>query len=78
MSTNGPRESRPWAQAPCGQRQHAFNHDMLGLAAIGPPLPKGVARKIDPHDAGAKLSGDVRAGTVGDPLEGDVVVLAVW
>lgn len=27
--------------------------------------------------AGA-LSGDVRAGTVGDPLSGDVVVLAVW
>jgi predicted dinucleotide-binding enzyme len=26
----------------------------------------------------AELSGDVRAGTVGDPLEGDVVVLAVW
>lgn len=26
----------------------------------------------------AELSGDVRGGTVGDPLEGDVVVLAVW
>ncbi|MBI5103653.1 MAG: NAD(P)-binding domain-containing protein [Solirubrobacterales bacterium] len=26
----------------------------------------------------AELSGDVRAGTVGDPLQGDVVVLAVW
>jgi predicted dinucleotide-binding enzyme len=26
----------------------------------------------------AELSGDVRAGTVGDPLESDVVVLAVW
>ena len=26
----------------------------------------------------AELSGDVRAGTVGDPLEGNVVVLAVW
>ena len=26
----------------------------------------------------SELSGDVRAGTVGDPLEGDVVVLAVW
>ena len=25
-----------------------------------------------------ELSGDVRAGTVGDPLSGDVVVLAVW
>jgi predicted dinucleotide-binding enzyme len=25
-----------------------------------------------------ELSGDVRAGTVGDPLAGDVVVLAVW
>ena len=25
-----------------------------------------------------ELSGDVRAGTVGDPLFGDVVVLAVW
>jgi predicted dinucleotide-binding enzyme len=27
---------------------------------------------------GAQLSGDVRAGTIGDPIEGDVVVLAVW
>jgi predicted dinucleotide-binding enzyme len=26
----------------------------------------------------SELSGDVRAGTVGDPLAGDVVVLAVW
>ena len=26
----------------------------------------------------AELSGDVRAGQVGDPLAGDVVVLAVW
>jgi 8-hydroxy-5-deazaflavin:NADPH oxidoreductase len=26
----------------------------------------------------AELSGDVRAGEVGDPLAGDVVVLAVW
>lgn len=26
----------------------------------------------------AELPGDVRAGQVGDPLEGDVVVLAVW
>jgi hypothetical protein len=26
----------------------------------------------------AELSGDVRAGAVGDPLDGDVVVLAVW
>jgi hypothetical protein len=26
----------------------------------------------------AELSGDVRAGQVGDPLSGDVVVLAVW
>src|SRR3954451_18962347 len=26
----------------------------------------------------AELSGDVRAGTVGDPLGGEVVVLAVW
>jgi 8-hydroxy-5-deazaflavin:NADPH oxidoreductase len=26
----------------------------------------------------AELSGDVRAGTVGDPISGDVVVLAVW
>jgi hypothetical protein len=51
---------------------------MLGPAAIAPPLPKGIARKIDRHEAGAKLSGDVRSGTVGDPLEGDVVVLAVW
>jgi 8-hydroxy-5-deazaflavin:NADPH oxidoreductase len=25
-----------------------------------------------------ELSGDVRAGTIGDPLSGDVVVLAVW
>jgi predicted dinucleotide-binding enzyme len=25
-----------------------------------------------------ELSGDVRAGTVGDPISGDVVVLAVW
>jgi 8-hydroxy-5-deazaflavin:NADPH oxidoreductase len=25
-----------------------------------------------------ELSGDVRAGTIGDPLAGDVVVLAVW
>ena len=25
-----------------------------------------------------ELSGDVRAGTVGEPLGGDVVVLAVW
>jgi 8-hydroxy-5-deazaflavin:NADPH oxidoreductase len=25
-----------------------------------------------------ELSGDVRAGTVGDPIAGDVVVLAVW
>ncbi|HTI32195.1 MAG TPA: NAD(P)-binding domain-containing protein, partial [Miltoncostaea sp.] len=25
-----------------------------------------------------ELTGDVRAGTVGDPLSGDVVVLAVW
>jgi predicted dinucleotide-binding enzyme len=25
-----------------------------------------------------ELSGDVRAGTVGDPITGDVVVLAVW
>jgi 8-hydroxy-5-deazaflavin:NADPH oxidoreductase len=25
-----------------------------------------------------ELSGEVRAGTVGDPLAGDVVVLAVW
>ena len=25
-----------------------------------------------------ELSGDVRTGTVGDPLSGDVVVLAVW
>lgn len=25
-----------------------------------------------------ELSGDVRAGSVGDPLTGDVVVLAVW
>src|SRR5690349_9493253 len=25
-----------------------------------------------------ELSGDVRVGTVGDPLSGDVVVLAVW
>lgn len=25
-----------------------------------------------------ELSGDVRAGTVGDPIRGDVVVLAVW
>jgi predicted dinucleotide-binding enzyme len=25
-----------------------------------------------------ELSGDVRAGSVGDPLEGDAVVLAVW
>jgi 8-hydroxy-5-deazaflavin:NADPH oxidoreductase len=25
-----------------------------------------------------ELSGDVRSGTVGDPLSGDVVVLAVW
>lgn len=25
-----------------------------------------------------ELSGDVRAGQVGDPLAGDVVVLAVW
>jgi predicted dinucleotide-binding enzyme len=30
------------------------------------------------HALAAELSGDVRAGTVGDPLEGDVVVLAVW
>jgi 8-hydroxy-5-deazaflavin:NADPH oxidoreductase len=27
---------------------------------------------------GRELSGDVRAGQVGDPLAGDVVVLAVW
>jgi 8-hydroxy-5-deazaflavin:NADPH oxidoreductase len=27
---------------------------------------------------GRELSGDVRAGEVGDPLAGDVVVLAVW
>ena len=26
----------------------------------------------------AELSGDVRAGAVGDPIDGDVVVLAVW
>jgi len=26
----------------------------------------------------AELDGDVRAGTVGDPVSGDVVVLAVW
>jgi 8-hydroxy-5-deazaflavin:NADPH oxidoreductase len=26
----------------------------------------------------AELSGNVRAGTVGDPISGDVVVLAVW
>jgi len=26
----------------------------------------------------AELSGDVKTGTVGDPLSGDVVVLAVW
>lgn len=26
----------------------------------------------------AELSGDVRAGRVGDPLAGDVIVLAVW
>ncbi|HEX2048565.1 MAG TPA: NADPH-dependent F420 reductase [Acidimicrobiales bacterium] len=26
----------------------------------------------------AELSGDVQAGTVGDPITGDVVVLAVW
>ena len=26
----------------------------------------------------SELAGDVRAGTVGDPLSGDVVVLAVW
>ena len=25
-----------------------------------------------------ELSGDVRTGTVGDPISGDVVVLAVW
>jgi predicted dinucleotide-binding enzyme len=25
-----------------------------------------------------ELSGDVRTGTVGDPLDGDVIVLAVW
>jgi 8-hydroxy-5-deazaflavin:NADPH oxidoreductase len=30
------------------------------------------------HALAAELSGDVRAGTVGDPLESDVVVLAVW
>ena len=26
----------------------------------------------------AALSGDVHAGTVGDPIDGEVVVLAVW
>ncbi len=26
----------------------------------------------------SELSGDVRTGTVGDPLDGDVIVLAVW
>jgi predicted dinucleotide-binding enzyme len=30
------------------------------------------------QEAAAQLSGDVRTGTVGDALEGDVVVLAVW
>lgn len=25
-----------------------------------------------------ELSGDVRAGAIGDPISGDVVVLAVW
>ena len=35
----------------------------------------------EPEKAGAlagELSGDVRTGTVGDPISGDVVVLAVW
>ena len=30
------------------------------------------------HALAGELSGDVRAGTVGDPISGDVVVLAVW
>jgi 8-hydroxy-5-deazaflavin:NADPH oxidoreductase len=30
------------------------------------------------QQAAAELSGDVRTGTVGDALQGDVVVLAVW
>ncbi|MFL5900481.1 MAG: NADPH-dependent F420 reductase [Solirubrobacterales bacterium] len=29
-------------------------------------------------EVAGELSGDVRTGTVGDPLSGDVVVLAVW
>jgi predicted dinucleotide-binding enzyme len=37
----------------------------------------GTAKEKAKQLAG-ELSGDVRAGTVGDPIEGDAVVLAVW
>ncbi|HEY7074588.1 MAG TPA: NAD(P)-binding domain-containing protein [Solirubrobacteraceae bacterium] len=37
----------------------------------------GTSREKSSALAG-ELSGDVQAGTVGDPLSGDVVVLAVW
>ena len=37
----------------------------------------GTAKEKAEQLAG-ELSGDVRAGTVGDPITGDAVVLAVW
>jgi 8-hydroxy-5-deazaflavin:NADPH oxidoreductase len=39
------------------------------LLGTAPEKAEGVAQE---------LSGDIRAGTVGDPIAGDVVVLAIW
>src|SRR5215212_27307 len=60
---------------PCETSSSQREEQLVDVTIIG---TGNMARGVATRALAGELEGDPRAGAVGDPLEGDVVVLAVW